>query len=377
MIRYGHSQFSESGSKRGSIIVLVLVFIVLLTFIVVAFLEEASSKIKYYGLFHNRDDLRTDAYSAMEISLAVINQYREIEGALWGPIQGWGTPLQNVGFVPANATSVSVSFEDESAKLPLSTLDYDSLLSLFEVLGFDLQERGALADGLLDWTDEDDLKRLNGFDGEDYEDMEPPYRSSNGPITSWDEFRLIHPFNTLFWDEEGKPVPQWESFKNSISLYHTGSPNINQASTTILYLMQEKGILDINSFYRFKSGADGEMGTEDDRLLREVDGSILRSEGAEVGTTIELLRVKTTAERGDARFELECLVSWSGANSGASSSSQANNSANKARDVEDAEPNSANDQRRRSRGSAKTAPSVAADLGYPFRFMRITENRKF
>ena len=48
-------------SKQGSIIVLVLVLVVLLTFIVVAFLEEATAKIKYYGLFHNRDDLRTDA----------------------------------------------------------------------------------------------------------------------------------------------------------------------------------------------------------------------------------------------------------------------------------------------------------------------------
>jgi general secretion pathway protein K len=188
----------QKSDQRGSIIVLVLVFIVLLTFIVVAFLEEASAKIKYYGLFHNRDDLRTDAYSAMEVSLAVINQYREIEGALWGPLQGWDKPFEEVEYIPANATSVNVTFEDESAKLPLASLDYDTLLMLFDVMGFDFQERQELADGLLDWTDEDDLRRLNGFDGEDYEDMEPPYRPSNGPITSWDEFQLIQPFNTLF-----------------------------------------------------------------------------------------------------------------------------------------------------------------------------------
>ena len=59
MRMHGHSRMSRLRDRRGSIIVLVLVFVILLTFIVVAFLEEAASKIKYYGLFHNRDDLRT------------------------------------------------------------------------------------------------------------------------------------------------------------------------------------------------------------------------------------------------------------------------------------------------------------------------------
>ena len=199
-----------AGAKRGSVIVLVLVFVVLLTFIVTAFLEEATARIKYYGLFHNRDDLRTDAYSAMEVTLAVLNQYLEIEGALWGPGQGWGDPLAELGFQPAHANAVRVTFEDESAKLPLSKLEYDDLLILFDVMGFDFPEAQSLADGLLDWTDEDDLRRLNGFDGEDYEDKDPPYRPSNSDILTWDEFRLIEPLNRTFWDESRRPTPALE-----------------------------------------------------------------------------------------------------------------------------------------------------------------------
>ena len=37
----------------------------------------------------------------------------------------------------------------------------------------------------------------------------------------------------------------------------------------------------------------------------------------------------------------------------------------------------AEEERARARGSARTAPSSAAKLGYPFRFVRITENRNF
>ena len=290
-----------AGRQKGSITVLVLVFVVLLTFIVVAFLEEATSKIKYYGLFHNRDELRVDAYSALEISLAVINQYREIEGALWGPAQGWANPLQQAGFKPAHASSVKVSFEDESAKLSLKSLEYDDLLVLFDVMGFDLPEAEALADGLIDWTDEDDARRLNGFDGDDYEDMEPPYKPANSPIVSWDEFRLIQPFNTLFFDETGKPTCDWHAFRKAVSLYHTGEPNLNQASGLVLEYLSEKGLVDPLSVGFYKNGSDGIPGTEDDRLMKSPSDIATLGETGGAGTEIQLLRVKVRAERLHAK----------------------------------------------------------------------------
>ncbi|MGA1205528.1 MAG: general secretion pathway protein GspK [Opitutales bacterium] len=364
---------------RGSVIVLVLVFVILLTFIVVAFLEEATDKIKYYGLFHNRDDLRTDAYSAMEISLAVLNQYIEIENSLWGPAQGWGDPLKEAGFQPAHANSVTVSFTDESAKLPLASLEYDDLLVLFDVLGFDLPEAQELADALIDWTDEDDLRRLNGFDGEDYEDMDPPYRPSNSPIVSWDEFQLIKPFRKLFWDESGQPNELWPMFRSMVSLYHTGKVNINQSNDLTRLYLEEKGLLDMRALDYFMNGADSEPGTEDDRLLRAGQGSegILLSGGEVVTDSIELLRVLVEARRGEANFTLEALVTWSGSNPSAAASpdSDATREPSKAEAENVAE--TAQDERNRARGDTRTAPAAAAKLGYPFRFVRLTENRKF
>ena len=369
----------KSVRQRGSIIVLVLVFVVLLTFIVVAFLEEATARIKYYGLFHNRDDLRTDAYSALEITLAVINQYREVEGALWGPSQGWANPLEKSDFQPAHATQVRVSFEDESAKLPLSGMDYDRLMALFDVLGFDLPDAQSLADGLLDWTDEDDLRRLNGFDGDDYEDKDPPYRPANSAIVSWDEFKLIEPFDTLFWDEDGRPTPEWGRFKSAVSLYHEGPININQANTTVLELLAEQGLIDSRSFSYFKSGSDGEEGTEDDRLYRQGEGNdnIFPVQSNEVTDSIELLRIKVEALRGEAQFVLQALVTWSGSNPGAADTNPVEPEQGENDPPVDSDPNSAEEERTRARGSARTAPSSAAKLGYPFRFVRISENRNF
>jgi general secretion pathway protein K len=372
------SRNSPNQHKRGSIIVLVLVFVVLLTFIVVAFLEEATAKVKYYGLFHNRDDLRTDAYSAMEITLAVLNQYIEVEGALWGPEQGWADPLDEAGFVPAHANSVTVTFEDESAKLPLSKLTYDDLITLFDVMGYDLPEAQSLADGILDWSDEDDLRRLNGFDGEDYDDMDPPYRPSNSEIVSWDEFRLIHPLNETFWEEDGRPTPAWGLFKSAVSLYHTGTINVNQANATVLEYLYEKGVLDTTSFAYFKDGSDGIPGTEDDRLYRKGQGNdgMVLAEGSEVSDTIQLLRVKVDANRGEARFSIEALVTWSGSNPSAGDASDNRNRESVGTAVQESQPDSARDRRNQARGKTKTAPDTVAKLGYPFRFVRLSENRK-
>ncbi len=354
-------------ATAGSVIVLVLVFVVLLTFVVTAFLEEATSRIRYHGLFHNRDDLRVDAYSALEISLAVISQYREVEGALWGPAQGWGDPLGTVGFSPAHAGSVTVAFEDESARLPLQSLDYDSLLVLFRALGFDLPQAQALADGLLDWQDEDDLRRLSGFDGDDYRDMNPPYRPANAPVQSWDEFRLIRPFNTLFWDEEGMPTPAWQQFRSAVSLFHRGPVNVNNAPPLVLDVLQEKGVLDVRSFNAFRAGPDGVIGTEDDRLLRGATADFPMGEGGLVSSGIELLRVRVEAVRGEARFVLEGLVTWAGANPGA-------------RPAETAQQPRITVPGRPRTPAARTVaakPGLAAELGYPFRFVRLAENRSF
>jgi general secretion pathway protein K len=369
--------FAFSGSPRrqhGSIIVMVLVFVVLLTFIVVAFLEEATSRIKYYGLFHNRDDLRVDAYSALEISLAIINQYREVEGALWGPEQGWSNPLDTFGFTPANARTVRVSFEDESAKLPLATIEYDTLIALFDLLDFDLPDAQALADGLLDWMDEDDARRLNGFDGEDYQDMRPPYRPANRPVQTWDEFRLIRPFNTLFFDEEGRPLPVWRQFREAVSLYHTGVPNINHAPDVVLELLETRGLLSRRALLDYRNGADGIPGTEDDRLLRELDSGIVMGEAADFSTEIQLLRIKVEAIRGEARFELEALVTWSGSDAGAAATRAVGN---RPAGQDERAGNRPGAAVRRTGPTARTLPGVAAELGYPFRFVRLAENRKF
>src|SRR5690606_28580353 len=111
---------APSARSKGSILVAVLGFIVLLSAILVAFLGESIARIKYYGLFFNRDDLRVEAYSALEITLAVLSEIHAIDGSINGPAQGWADPLAYAEYTPPEGTRVAVRFEDESGRIPLT-----------------------------------------------------------------------------------------------------------------------------------------------------------------------------------------------------------------------------------------------------------------
>ena len=89
---------------------------------------------------------------------------------------------------------IRYGFEDESARLNLN----------FLLLADDFQENGGrtllmalpgmteeIADGILDWLDEDDEPREFGVEYDYYQGLEPPYSPANGPFRSVEEIMLV------------------------------------------------------------------------------------------------------------------------------------------------------------------------------------------
>lgn len=363
-------------SLRGSVLAAVLGIIVLLSFIVTAFLTEAKDKIRYYALFHNRDDLRVEAYSAMEVTLAVLNQFHEVDEKLWGPEQGWGTPLQFASYPIPENMNINVRFHDESGKLPLAIDDRETLMLAFDEMGLDLDQCEELTDGLIDWMDEDDLKGLNGFDGDDYRDLDEGYSPANRKIQTWDELKLIVPFNELFFDENGVPNEYHRQFTQSFSLYNTGKVNINAAPALVIQILERKGIIDPYGLNSYRAGRDQEIGTADDRLIRDSDlGSVFLGgdSGGGVGAESSLMEVEVEVQRGDASFLLKTLISWRGADPSAADAEPVEEETTQKAEAEGEEETDTN---KRARGSAKTQTGTAAQLGYPFQIYWLIENRK-
>ena len=59
----------SNSRKKGSILVFVLALIVFVSVLSVRLMKETTQELRHVSQFHRRDDLRTYAYSALDLSL--------------------------------------------------------------------------------------------------------------------------------------------------------------------------------------------------------------------------------------------------------------------------------------------------------------------
>jgi len=90
-----------------------------------------------------------------------------------------------------NDVAVTVSIADESGKVDINLAPIDLLSSLFTVLGVEAQPSASLANAIADWRDEDNLKRLNGAEDQDYLARGLPYQAKDDEFDSIEEVSLV------------------------------------------------------------------------------------------------------------------------------------------------------------------------------------------
>lgn len=304
-------------SRRGSIIIFVMGMIFLLSMLLMLFLDQILPHIQMNTMKNSENDLRRVAYSSLEVTLAVLAEYSDFDGALYAPTQGWFDPLGTAGISFPDA-EVSVRYLDETGKLPFSALyDNDVTFSMIlTYLGFDDYTATALVDKFQDWVDEDDLVRPDGAEDDYYLDAPIPYSPPNQPLNSMRELGLVGGFQEEFFDIYGRPNQLYYSFESLFSAVNDGNVNINTADP-ILFTMGEEGMtFEQLPFWEYLSGEDGQRGTEDDRYFAD-SGQVPPSigsaiPGVTIGNDIRWLRIIITARRGLSAFELNALVSLGG-----------------------------------------------------------------
>jgi type II secretory pathway component PulK len=355
--------------RRGSILLLILVMIFVLSILIVQFTEKAMTEIAVEGHYADRERLRVIAYSALESTLAVLADVIAIDGGLTSPAQGWGDPLATAGFETESETTVTVTFSDESGKLPLSNADEVTLSLLFDRMGYDRDQAQHLTETLLDWIDSDDETRLDGAESDFYGEKEWPYHASNQPVRRLSELALVDGFKELFFDETGRPNESFRTFAGTVSLYARGGVNANSASELALRSAALFGDQQVDTLHNYLAGADGVPGTDDDRYFSSNDevaalfGQL--PEGASLTAGISVLRIHVEVAFGLSRFALEAVVQpgQEGGGGGAGRPS----------DIGQGDENAGNGgpergNRGRDRGEQR------ADVSYPFVFLELTED---
>jgi len=301
-----------AAKERGSILIAVLAITFLSTVMLFQFVEEAVQELQYRGQIQNDPDMEAVAYSALEVTLGVLHEFRTIDEKLVAPGQGWGNPLQYAQWEPPEGYSVQVAFDDESSKIALSSLDENKLSLLFELMGFDFRDSEMLTDTLLDWQDEDDKPRINGAEIDTYTRYEPPYRPPNRQIQSWDELKKVDGFRELFFDETMTPNSNFERFTSNVSLLHDQKINLNHARPLTMEYVARLENFDPRALQDYLDGRNRISQSGDNPILFDYNSGYYsppEEEGVSVATiTASLLRIRVWCRRGDAELLIDTLI---------------------------------------------------------------------
>ncbi|MEZ5277724.1 MAG: type II secretion system protein GspK [Opitutaceae bacterium] len=290
--------------------------VVVMGYVLTQFIERGLSEIAGEGYYVERDRLRHAAYGALETTLAVLADFREIEGGLQSPAQGWGDPIGFAGVEIGKGLQVTVSFEDESAKLPLNSLDEGTLYLLFDEMGITPEDSLLLTNSLLDWIDEDDDTRIEGAESDEYSFREIPHRAANRPIRNLDELAVIEGFDLYFFDEDGRPNALFDAFAQMVSPYGGSRLNANAASAMTLRAAASVGDAQLEAIADYLAGADRKPGTSDDRYFASTDELleviVEMPAGLTLGVDISVLSILIQVKEGDSVFELKAVLSLDG-----------------------------------------------------------------
>lgn len=367
------SRFRLPGHGRrrpaGSVIVVVLVALMFAATALVVFMEKAGNDLLMETREADIARLRQEAQSALETTLSVLEEFRQVQGALRSPAEGWGDPLEFAGFESAPGTKVRVRFEDESGKLSLPMLDGPALVDLFK--SWEVREADAerLTDALLGWMKPDYVPKTAGApEADDYDRGDVPYQPPGRPLRSFSELAAIAVANAFFYDEAGRPNANWQRFRETVSLYRFQAPNLNAAAPGALAARNRFDAGQQRRFADYLSGA-GPYARRGPGFFRTIEEAQAVAGGSASlqGWSVEVLAlwVRVEVERGGTRYELAALVA----------------------PPRGAEPVRAVEIRKRSGDGAAATPAESAPpappatagadrktLNYPFTLLEMTEN---
>jgi len=347
--------------RRGSVLVVVLVTLVLASIALTLFIERATDDLLVDARAADARRLRLEAYSALETTLAVLQDFKQVNGGLRSPVEGWGEPLDWAGYEPQGNRRVTVAFEDESGKLSLPRASHETLVALFDSWGLKKDEAERLADALQQWA-QPDYVPTSGL-ATDYDREKLPYQAPGRSLRSFSELRAIAVAREVFYDEAGRPNELWRRFVATVSLLNFAASNLNAAPAgTLAACGLDEAKQALLADYLAGTGSYRSQGAGYFRDEGEVTRVLGISAPTGLGLEIQALRIRVTVREGGGEFQLSALFSPGG---GAKAITQ------KART-------------RREDGTTPSAttpievarPAAAPALNYPFTLLEIRENEE-
>jgi len=362
---------------RSSVIILVLVTLLFTAVAVTAFIEKASSDLLVEVRQADAKRLRQEAFSALEVTLAVLEDFRQADSGLHNQAEGWGDPLGWAGWTPSEGKTVDVAFQDESGKIPLRRADITTLTNLFEYWQMAPADAEKLADAIEGWMQ-------NGYVyasslTPDYPDAAIPYAEPGRPMRSFSELAAIDVAKDFFFDENGLPNAYYWRFVDDVSIFTFPQPNANGANADVMAAAgqytdaQQQHVSDyLNGTGQFAQ--QGQNWFQNASTLATVAGA--GGNANAFGTTITALRVNITVHDGHSLYRLSTVVSPQG---GATINQTAATNATSAAEATSASATASTsitntNQPSSTATTANASAAASQSINYPFTILEMLED---
>lgn len=240
-----HPHFQKGTRDRGSALLLSIWALLLLSATVLTWLEYISAEVEVARTANFGLDAKALAHSGVEIALH--------------PGVSPRTPILTREFTPGRGYQVTMI--GEGARLNLNWLlagEDPAKLNLLRTYlaghGLDFQETATLVDQMLDYTDADDARRMNGLE------EAPGYIAANRPFQTVDELALI---------PAAAPLLESPGWRADLTVLSQGPIDIAYAPARLLALLPGIGEQRADAYVQVRDGGDGIANTEDDLVFED------------------------------------------------------------------------------------------------------------
>lgn len=364
----------------GSVILLVLMTLLLTAFALTKYLEKTTVDLLAVARDVRAERLRVEAYSALETTLAVLQEFQTVDSGLYSPAEGWGTPLDFAGYAPPEGLVVEAAIEDESGKISLPHADFQTLRDLFLLLDLKQSDAERLADALLVWMQQG-YEPVDSFSARatDYERAALPHDPPARSLHSFSELAAIQFVRDRFYDDQGRPNDLWRRFTNSVSLFDFTLPNLNGARDTTLAALGGYDAASIKMIIDYLGGLGSyaRQGPAHFRTSQEMAALVGQAAmSSRLGTRVSCLRITVTVREGSTSFRVSAVVAPSGGAGlpPADAPTATSRSTTTAADQNSSGTNTSGSTAAALPATPSASTRVPQLLNYPFTLLEIREN---
>ncbi len=194
---------------------------------------------------------------------------------------------------------LEVRIRGEGARLNINQLladqDRITLKNLFILWGLSNDGADQLIDKLIDWTDADDFRLLNGAERSEYFALGISDAPANQPFRSVAEMRQV-----IGMERVAQANPGWAE---SFTIFGDGKVDVNEAGAEVLQAATGLTPEMVAEILRMRAGPDGVERTEDDFIFESTEQlrGWLQASALPMDQVMSRLTTESTVKRIDSR----------------------------------------------------------------------------